>query len=263
MTTPALKSLQRRVGTAKIELRVDDGQIPAGFCARVTGIALPYGVVDSYGTVFAAGCIDRTREKKVNTRKVKLFLDHNYGVPTHVGTVLAMPDVTGAALLDGGLFDTAGGREAKEYLEAVVASDSETGFSVGFYPRKEEMGTVDGGRVTVFTEIELDEVSITPRPAVPGATVTGIRKDAEIPEGEARETAERVLRALVETLPAERVTAIVAEVAAARQGGGAPPSEAPVTLPAADAAQVTSTSDGDVPVTERQKVLARHLNPTP
>lgn len=261
MTT---KELQRRSGSAKIQLRVDGGDIPAGFCARVTGIALPYGVVDSYGTVFAAGCIDRTREKKVNTRKVKIFLDHNYGVPTHVGTVLAMPDVTGAALLDGGLFDTAGGREAKEYLQAIVASDSETGFSVGFYPRKEEMGQgPDGGRVTVFTEIELDEVSLTPRPAVPGATVTGVRKDPEIPEGEARETAERVLRALVETLPAERVTAIVAEVAAARKAGGAPPSEAPVALPAADAAQVTSTSDGDVPVTERKEILARHLNPTP
>jgi hypothetical protein len=125
------------------------------------------------------------------------------------------------------------------------------------------MGEVDGRKVTVFTEIELDEISITPRPAVPGATVTGTRNEGEVLEGEARETAERVFRALVETLPEERVTAIVAEVATARKATATPPNEAPAATPAADAAQVASTSDGDVPVAERVEAVRRHLHPTP
>lgn len=264
MTTAAKPALRAEaIRTTKLELRADPATLQPGFCGLVTGVALPYGVVDSYSTVFAAGCIDRTREKKVATRKVKLFLDHSYGVKTHVGTVLEMPDVTGAALMVAGLFDTTAGREAKEYLQAVLSSDSETGLSVGFYPRKDETGKVGDQSVTVFTEIELDEVSITPRPAVPGATVTGTRQEGEPLDVEAQATAERVLRTLLETLPEERVGAIVAEVAAARKGSSTPSSEAPVVDPAADAAQPTSTSDDGVPVAERVEAVRRHLRPTP
>lgn len=258
----------------KLEFRAPTEAEPMpGFCGQLRGIALPYGVVDSYRTVFAPGCLDKTRAAKVGARKVKLFLDHSYGVKDHVGTVLEMPDAGDAALLVAGILDTPDGRAAKEYLQAILASGSETGLSVGFYVRKEQSGQVDGQQVTVFNEIELDEVSLTPRNAVPGAVVTGTRKDgAQLDEGEA-ETAKRVLRTLVETLPPDEVATIVAEVAAARDGD-TPPSKAPETKPGAEPAPASNASGedtrtdptppagADTSVAERIEMVRRHMSPS-
>jgi len=264
------KLLQKRIALVpQLELR-EAGEGDAGFCGRLMGIALPYGVVDTYRTVFQSGCIDRTRDKKVAARKVKIFLDHAYGVRTHVGTVLEMPDVASSAMIVGGLLDTAAGREAKEYLTAVLASGSETGLSVGFYARKEQAGQVDGQAVTVFTEIELDEISITPRQSVPGATVTGTRAEgAEMTDGEV-EVAERTFRILAEALPAERVAAIVAEVETAKRGA-TPTTTAPAGSPGAEPVQPAPASgedpkptsrqstDDDVPMDERLRMLTSVL----
>lgn len=273
MPAPATQVLQSHIHeAAKLELRAADpaAETDKGFCGRLMGIALPYGVVDTYRTVFQAGCLDRTRGKKVAARKVKLFLDHSYGVRQHVGTVLEMPDVGGAAMVVGGLFDTPAGREAKEYLQAVLASGSETGLSVGFYCRDEKTGEVDGQKVTVFTEIELDEISITPRQSVPGATVTGTRKEAAPLAPDEVAGAERTFRILAEALPAERVAAIVAEVETAKRGqtptptAPADPSGAKPVQPAPASGEdpkpaPRQATDEDVPLDERLRMLTSVL----
>lgn len=167
-----------------LELRAEQ-ELPAGVCGRVQGIALVYGVVDSYGTRFKKGCLDRTRSEKVATGKVKLFIAedehyHQYGTKTHIGTVRALEDVGDTVLMTADLFDTEGGRRAKEYLTAVTTTKSETGLSVGVYVREDEMVEENGRMIYEFTECELAEITVTTFPAVPGAGVTAVRsRDAE------------------------------------------------------------------------------------
>lgn len=264
--TPAPRAMKAAViATPKLEVRAATAEEQGeGFCGMMSGTALPYGVKDAYDTVFVEGCLDRTRQGRVTGRKVKLFLDHSYGVRSHVGTILELNDVAGAAMMVAGLFDTEEGEEAKRYLSAVLASRSETGLSVGFYNRKSDIGQMGEDRVLFYHEIELEEISITPRQAVPGATVSGVRAG----EGEDPETAERVFRILAESLPAERVTAIVAEVAALR-GGDDPTAQAPATASddksSTDANASTrdqSTGTEDVPLSERRDILARAHSPS-
>jgi HK97 family phage prohead protease len=203
-----------------------DEEQAKGFCGMLQGVALAYNQPDAYGTLFKPGCLDRTRAAKVPQRKIKFYLDHTYSaVKTHVGTVLSLEDRGEAAVMTAGLFNTAAGRDSKEYLQAVLDSESETGLSIGFYERAaayEPDG--DGDTIYAFSEIELDEISLTPRPAVPGALVTGVRK------GEDRmEAAERLLGVLAQSLPPDRVRAIVK----ASLAGHAVLDEPQVTAPAA------------------------------
>lgn len=253
-----------RNGDPHLEIRApgDGGAEPGpGFCGEVRGVALVYGVRDAYGTVFQPGCLDRTRAAKVSARKVKLYLDHNYGVPTHVGTVTALEDVGDAAVMTAGLFDTPAGREAREYLQAVLASQSETGLSVGFFERLGNWlpnAGLDSDQPTYgFQEIELDEISMTPRPAVPGANVTGVRERESA--GELVVEQERLLRRLVTALPSDRLFAILSSELAAR-GEPLPPATAPAA-PAAHASPEVSAPDptaapaATVPFLERLAIV--------
>lgn len=178
---------------------LDTRDLPDGVCGRVTGVALVYDVEDAYGTRFARGCLDRTKREKLAAGKVSLFADHEYGIRTHVGVVRTLTTAGGEEMLAADLFDTEDGRHAKEYLEAVVRSGAYTGFSIGFFNRSAS------GDPDLFTEIELDEVSITPRPAVPGADVVGVRKDIQ--------AAWRMLDTALAVLPLQdvhaRVTALI------------------------------------------------------
>lgn len=241
----------------------------AGLCGVVQGIALPYGERDYYGTVFAPGCLDKTRTK-VGSKKVKFYSDHAYAVHAHVGVLLALEDVGNAAVMTAGIFDTAAGRAAKEYIEAVLNSGAETGLSVGFYERVGGWQGEGEDRAWVFTEIELDEVSLTPRPAVPGAVVTGVRAE-EGAEDIDPATAERAFRALAYTLPPERARAIVDEVLRSREAA-ATDTDTPSTTPpdkgatgAGDAPPVETPDDktpgADVPATaeERRRAIAHAL----
>jgi hypothetical protein len=70
----------------------------------------------------------------------------------------------------------------------------------------------DAGQTVVeFREVELEEVSITPRPAVPGANVSGVRSESD------RDAATHLhtiaLRALFERAGPERFAALVRSVA--------------------------------------------------
>lgn len=162
---------------ARLEVRTDGDPLPAGIAGRVAGVALTYGTVDSYGTMFQRGSAARSINGKVKARKVPLLMDHDRSVASHVGVVASMVDVGDALVMTADIFDTPDGRAALEYVKAVMAADASTGFSIGFVPRQTQRVMIDGQPVELFVEIELREVSITPMPAVPGADVTSARHD--------------------------------------------------------------------------------------
>lgn len=177
----------RSLALAKLQLATKaegDQPLPAGICGRLQGVCLVYDQPDDYDTMFAPGCMDRTKGAKVPAGKIKLFaaLDggfHQYGTRSHVGVVRALTTVGNQEIMAADLFDTAEGRAMKEYLSAVLAAGGETGLSIGFYPRADESvpepGDMSGDMVCRYTEIELDEISITPINAVTGADVLAVR----------------------------------------------------------------------------------------
>jgi hypothetical protein len=162
--------------------------LPDGICGRIEAIALTYGVVDSYNTRFRKGCLERSRQK-VNAGKVGLYLDHTYDTDHHAGVLRSMEMRGNTEVIGADLFDTEPGRRAKEWIQSVLAAGAEPGTSVGFFDTTREMDwgfkvrtyetvrDAEHGDVLEFTEIELEELSLTPRPAVPGARVTGVRSD--------------------------------------------------------------------------------------
>lgn len=153
-------------------------KLPVGVCGRLTGVALVTGVVDSYGEMFASGCLAKS-VAKVAAGKCPLFLDHNYeSVTGHVGVVRELTEVGNAYHIVADLFDSFDGRRAKEYLASVQSAQSETDLSIGFHSKERgwHFDRKNGETVKVHDDIELAEVSITPRGAVPGATVTSVRK---------------------------------------------------------------------------------------
>jgi hypothetical protein len=154
------------------------GDLPSGVAGRVSGVALTYDAIDTYGTTFARGCAKRSLDGKVPARRLPLLMDHERSTEAHVGVVSSASDVGGALVITADLFDTPAGRSAVEYVKAVLAAGASTGFSVGFIPRRSERVKIDGEMIDRFLEIELREISITPMPSVPGTDVTGARKDA-------------------------------------------------------------------------------------
>lgn len=162
---------------ATLEVRAES-DLPPGIAGRVSGVALTYEVVDSYGTMFARKCAKRSIDGRVAARKVPLLMDHERTSKAHVGVITSMTDAGDALVMTADVFDTAEGRAALEYVKAVLASGASTGFSIGFIPRASEMVNVDGKMAERFTEIELREVSITPMPAVPGAEIASARNEA-------------------------------------------------------------------------------------
>lgn len=173
--------------------------LPDGICGIMRGVAVVYNAEDAYGTRFAPGCLERTKREKVKAKKVSLFVDHIYGTRTHVGTVTSLITQGDQEMMTAEVFDTEDGRRAKEYLEAVVKSGGYTGLSVGFYDRTEPP-TGKPDPIYTYTECELEEVSITPRPAVPGADVLGVRRDDTA-------AAWRLFEAALAVLPLESIRA--------------------------------------------------------
>jgi hypothetical protein len=163
--------------------------LPAGVCGQVEGIALPYDVIDSYGTTFSRGCLSRTVRERVAAGKVRHFFDHGdvpmhgmYDTHLHIGTVREVWDeqIDGqwVAKFRADIFDTEAGRATHEYLTAVAATSSETGVSIGML--KEPTMTrclVNGQEAFRIDEVALGEISITAMPSVPGARVTAVRAD--------------------------------------------------------------------------------------
>ena len=221
-----------------LELRAD--ALPAGVAGRMQGIALTYGVADYYGTVFDRGCLDRTRAEKLAAGRVKLLADHENETGAHVGVVRALEDVGDAVLMTADLFDTAAGRAQLEYLKAVVAANAFTGLSVGFYARDSEwVPSPTGESLLHYREIELDEVSVTPCPAVPGTEVTGAR----------HEGAHDVTATLLSTIPTD-----VLRAALAARDGNAAQSEDTHAAPAGASGDAPS-EDSPVSMDDRMRVV--------
>ena len=200
---------------SRLQVRAEDA-LPAGIAGRVSGVALTYEVVDSYGTMFARKSAKRSIDNRVAARKVPLLMDHERTSKAHVGVVTMMEDVGDSLIMTADIFDTAEGRAALEYVKAVLASGASTGFSIGFIPRNSEMLTLDGRSVERFTEIELREVSITPMPAVPGAEIASARAEASAPNEEVARSARTdtdllilAARVALDALPLEQRTAVL------------------------------------------------------
>jgi HK97 family phage prohead protease len=222
--TKTLAQPRYYLSDAALQVRAD-AELPPGIAGRVSGIALTYGVVDSYGTMFAQGAAKRSIDTRVKAGKLPLLMDHERSTRAHVGVVRALEDVGDALVMTADVFDTAEGRAALEYVKAVLASDASTGFSVGFVPRQSETVMVDGQRVERFTEIELREVSITPMPAVPGADVLGARQEQDAPaERSDLELLTLAARAALDALPSDARAAILAVYADAPPVAPAPAS---------------------------------------
>lgn len=231
------------IAEGSLTIRAEDA-LPPGIAGRVSGVALTYGVVDSYGTMFAKGSAKRSIDTRVKAGKLPLLMDHERSVRAHVGVVRGLDEVGDALVMTADVFDTAEGRAALEYVKAVLASDASTGFSVGFVPRQSETVMVDGQRVERFTEIELREVSITPMPAVPGADVLGARQDAEaVTERSDLELLTIAARAALDALPSVDRAAILAMYADAPPSAPAPASPSGTRLSEAPDASRVATMD--------------------
>lgn len=189
-------SKQYALHPTQLEFRVD-AAMPAGICGRMVGVALVYGVVDTYGTTFARGCLDKTRAERLAGGKIKLFADHMNMTSAHVGVVRALEDIGDAVMMTADIFDTEDGRKIKEYLQAVMAARAETGLSVGFVSRRGGPSSMDQ-QVYEFQEIELREISVTPMPAVPGTDVTGVRMELDHEDLDDEQATELALRALLD-----------------------------------------------------------------
>lgn len=231
------------VRATSLEVRAEN--MPDGVCGIVTGIALRYNVKDSWGTKFLPGCLDKTRGK-IAARKVKLFANHgagdSYGIRTHIGTVTSFVLAGDAEVMTAELFDTDEGRHAKAYLEAVQKSRAETGLSVGFYPRGgdwESEGT-DKYAVYAYSEIEMDETSLAPRQAVPGATVAGVRNTPNV------EDVREVLRGLRASMGEEQLLALVREQDRSATDGDEPSAER-----SSDSTPASDPAAGDEPTDTR------------
>jgi hypothetical protein len=182
-----------RATTLQMVARAASDTLPAGVIGQVEGIALVYDVIDTYGTTFARGCLDRTVRERVKAGKVRLFLDHGdmpmsgmYDTHLHIGVVRSvrdadLPDGTCGAVFRADIFDTEAGRAAHEYLRAIAATGSETGVSIGmmFLPEATR-AVIDGHECQRFREVPLGEISITAMSSVPGTRVTTVRAEPGI-----------------------------------------------------------------------------------
>lgn len=187
--------------------------LPEGVSGRILGRACVYGVPDAYGTMFSAGCFDRTRSEKVSSGKVQLFLDHDHTTRSHVGVVREVPDVGDALMMSADCFDSDAGQSGLDYCKSVLAANGFTGLSVGVYIRDGDWaqdpspGAGANDKVYAFKEVELAEISITPLPAVPGTEVMHARRSPE-----ERTRGQLVaLRMLLTSIPKRELLPICAE----------------------------------------------------
>lgn len=183
MPTPKTPTRERQTRHFEnVEIRVEEDELPPGIIGRIVALALPFNQVDSYRSMFAPGCAARSIAQKVAARKVPFLLDHERKTHSHTGTVRKVEDGGVGYISSADILDTRVGRDTMEYAKALIASGGTTGVSIGFIPRQSRFDKVGEVTIEVFTEIELTEISLTPMPAVPGASVISARKDRTAPD---------------------------------------------------------------------------------
>lgn len=227
LSDPANQTVNRKKQfsgfATKLELVRAEGDLPAGVCGRMQGIALVYETVDFYDTMFAYGCMDRSIAERVASRKVNVFSDHVKQVRAHVGVVSMAETIGDSLVVMIDLLDTADGRQMLEYVKACVSAGVETGLSIGFIPRKYEQVKSASGELTGvvrFTEIEWRELSVTPVPAVPGTAVTGARHE-DVDAVEQSFTREDAI-ALFSGIPEELLNDVLSEMGYTRTASADP-----------------------------------------
>lgn len=192
-----------------------EADLPPGVIGRVEGFALVYDTVDSMGTAFAPGSLDRTIRERVAAGKVKLFWDHGdaaiqgtYDTDLHIGIVRSLenrrtPDGKLGAWMSADLLDTDEARKAKDYVAAVLAAGGETGISIGMLEKglKANPARVEGQPVLYYTDVPLREISLTAEQAVPGALVGSIRAE------DRRAMRDQMLRGLIASLGIDHIRA--------------------------------------------------------
>lgn len=239
MTTTAPRREHRVVQRAFTPTAVETDNLPPGVCGRVVGVGLVYDQEDAYRTTWAPGCLDMTKRSKVQAGKVQLFVagptGHEYGVRSHVGVVRTMDTRGNEEWVAADLFDTEDGRRTKEYLDAVLQARGNTGYSIGCYVRRSDPKDEDR-----FVEVELEEFTITPRPAVPGADISSVRQhpDAIV----------QMLDYILGVLPIEDVHA---RIAARISGNAKDPGETVVGAASSTPAASESQSDDSQPAVSR------------
>lgn len=209
----------------KLEMVRVEGELPPGVCGRMQGIALVYDEIDWYDTTFARGCLDKSISERVMTRKINVFADHIKQVRCHVGVVAGVETIGDSVSVVVDLLDTNDGRLMLEYAKACVAADVETGFSIGFIPRRGEMVKDKIGQPTGqyrFLEIEWRETSVTPIPAVPGAMVTGARNEGDGEESNIDLTTDEIT-AILAAVPQDRLNEVLTPLGFTRTSANAEP----------------------------------------
>jgi HK97 family phage prohead protease len=246
------------IAEATLSIRAEGSDLPAGVAGRVSGVALTYDVVDSYDTMFARGCAKRSIDQRVSSRKVPLLMDHERSTRAHVGVVAAMEEVGDSLVMVADLFDTAEGRSALEYVKAVLAAGADTGFSIGFIPRKSEVVQVGEKSVERFTELELREVSLTPMPAVPGAQVSGARAEDLAPLASDDDILTIAAHAALSALPESLRLAVVQTYLAALA-----PDSAPDSSEISETPDATPAPGGRATMEDRIKAIRSTYAPIP
>jgi hypothetical protein len=205
MTATTTQREHRRVQRVFAPQELREEALPEGVCGRLVGVGLVYEQADAFDTIWATGCLDITKQSKVAAGKVALFTagqyGHEYGVRSHVGVVRSAETRGNEELISADLYDTEDGRRTKEYLSAILRAKGAVGLSIGCYVRRDER-TADGAER--YLEVELEEFTITPRPAVPGADVDTVRQNPD--------AAWALFDALVATLSPDDVRARVARL---------------------------------------------------
>jgi len=245
-TTKQHRIVQRSFAPTAVETE----GLPDGVCGRLIGTGLVYEQEDSYGTTWVTGCLDMTKRTKVPAGRVQLFtagpMGHEYGVRSHVGVVRSCETRGNEEVITADLFDTEDGRRTKEYLAAVLQARGNTGLSIGCYVRR-----TDPANVERFAEVELEEFTITPRPAVPGAEIDAVRQ--------APGAMWAMFDALVAALPPEEVHARVTTRFSGHANDPAPAASGTVLLGTPEAPLVQSDDSQPAPrrvVTEAERARA-------
>lgn len=128
---------------------------------QIRGVALPYGVKDSYDTIFDAGCVSNA------SGKVKLHRSHNPDTP--IGFAM-LREGMGSLEYDAEVF-----KDLPEVLPTweMIKRGLFDGVSIGFDVKDSYYDPVED--CVHFRRIEIMELSVVSIPAVPGATITEVR----------------------------------------------------------------------------------------
>lgn len=243
------KTVQHRIRCStlqQVQIRAVTSEAPApGTCGAIAFIGLRYNQPDAYGTIFKPGCLAKTAQAKVAKGIVKYFGDHIYKWRTHLGVIRSLEDVGNDVLVKADILDTSEGREYLEYAKACLASNTQTGASIGFWDRASDVEELNGQRYLAYSEIELEEFSGTPMNAVDGADLLNARR---LPDAERRASMMSITERLLATLPEadarqlleQRVGTGHAESEEASAPRATPPLE---ETPAASAAPVLATPE--------------------